>query len=272
MEDTAVQEMDILKLECDTQIRGVFNEEELAALAATIAEGGILQPLLVRRDGDRFVVLDGERRLRAAKQAGLRRVPVIVRDREMAASEVLRTQLVIDCQKVHASAIDRARAIQALIEETQWSAAEVSRTSGLSQAQISKYLALLEASPDIQDQVARGDLAASTAYHITRVEDKEERARMADRASRGALTRDNAANTSRRRAKRKSQRDRSARAIPLAPGLSLVVRDANVTLDALATATEEFLVRVRNACTGGLTLDGFFNSIRTRQGDVQWKS
>lgn len=269
MDHTAVQMMEIDRIECRLQPREVFCEEELTGLAQTIKESGILQPLLVRRDGDAFVVVDGHRRLRAAAKAGLTSVPVIVNERELPPADVLRNQLVLDCQKVHLSAMERARAIERLMSETHWSAAQVSLTLGLSSAQISKYLSLLTADPEIQDRVARGDLAASTAYHITRIRDKGERTNLAEQASRGALTRDDAASKSKRRNKDVARRDRarsagSRTAVSLGPGLSLVMRGATITLDTLADWTEEFLNKVRSASSGGVTLDAFINSLRTK--------
>jgi ParB family chromosome partitioning protein len=267
MEHSAVQMMDIDRLTCQN-VREHFGEEGLVALAQTITESGVLQPLLVRREGDLFIVLDGERRLRAAKRVGLRTVPVIIEERALAPFEVVRRQLVLDCQKVHLSAIERARAIDRLMREGTMPAAQVAVTLGMSPAQVSKYLTLLVAPPEIQERVSKGELAASTAYHITRVRDTAERDKLAEEAARGDLTRDDAAAKTKaagRRVRPRQPRPHRERVVfPLAAGSSVAVSAPELNVGLLVNWIGDLFATLTRAHAEGLALPEVVKSLSAR--------
>src|SRR4029078_9445506 len=98
----------------DTQPSKMFNEERLNELAQSIKENGIIQPIVARRDGERFQIIAGERRWRAAQIAGLRKVPCIVRD--ITDENVLEISLIENIQREDLNAIEEANAYKRLVD------------------------------------------------------------------------------------------------------------------------------------------------------------
>lgn len=268
MRDQAVQEVAIDKLVCRPQVRRHFGEEELAGLAQSIRENGILQPLLAHRKGTAFILDDGERRLRAAKKAGLATVPVIVDDRELCRAEVVQRQLVANCQRADLSPMEKASAIERLLSESRMSAAQAAVKLGMSPAQISKLLKLLELPADTQQQVAIGALAPSSAYEIARVSDEQQRLRLAEEAVNGGLTRTHISGKCKAArsngVRRRSRRCHDQVLMPLGSGRSVMVRGAGITLDALVNWIEELLTKIRSASAGGVALADFIKSLPSK--------
>lgn len=250
-------------LVCLPQVRdrSGFGDEELAGLAQSIREAGVLQPLLVRRDGDRLVVVDGERRLRAARLAGLDMVPVIIEDAALAEGQILHRQLVIDAQRVGLSPMERASAIQRLMQATDWTAREVAVKLGISPAQVSKLLALTVLPRDVQDAVASGRMAMSAAYELARIADNDERERLASEVLSGALTRDALAlkvrETSGPRTAAKVRRKPAPRErirIQLGDGRSVSVSAPSLVLEDMANWLVKLAAKLRKAGEQGCTL------------------
>src|SRR5258708_3418886 len=116
MELQVVQYVPIDRLICEPQVRERFDEESLAGLAQSIKESGILQPILVRREGSEFIVVEGERRVRAAPMAGLTEVPVLINDRELSEGEIIYRQFATNCQREHLTPIEKSKAIDRLMK------------------------------------------------------------------------------------------------------------------------------------------------------------
>ncbi len=258
MADQAVQEVPIDKVVCRKQVRESFDEEELVGLAHSIRESGILQPLLGHREGVSFVLDDGERRLRAAKRAGLTVVPMILDDHELCRAQVIQRQMVCNCQRSDLTAIEKARAIDALMKETQWHAREVARKLGLSEPTVSRLLALLVLPDEVQRRVEGGEIPASTAYQIAIAGDGDTQNKLASEVAGNKLTRE--AVTARRRAKRPRQRAKRNRGtkpqvvVPLGGGRSITVAGPDLSLKALIEWLEESLNRLRALGTADLEL------------------
>jgi len=241
--------MQIDLVQCPPQQRKRFEEEPLVGLAQSIAECGVLQPVLVRRDGNAFVCLDGERRLRAAKRAGLTTVPVIIDDRELSAVDVTLRQLVVNSQREDLTPIERARAFDRLIQESGWTAAEVARRIGFSEATVSRLTALLTLPDDVVKRVDAGEIPASTAYQIAIAGDGETQTRLANDVASGGLTREALVDRRRpSRARRKLRRNHDARPqvrVPLGEGRWITVTGPNLTLQTLIEWLEATLNRIR---------------------------
>lgn len=139
------------------QPRRVFDEAALDELTASVKEQGILQPILVRPDGDRYEIVMGERRFRAASRAGLKKVPAIVRDIE--ARESLEIALIENLQREDLNPVEEAEAFQRMIDELGYSQSELSRRVGKDRSSISNALRLLKLPPEVLDGLARGDIA-----------------------------------------------------------------------------------------------------------------
>ena len=170
------------------QPRVHFDEESLAGLTASIAELGILQPILVRSTGEgRYELIAGERRWRAAKRAGLQTVPVVVRDAESDAA-LLEQALVENLHRADLNAMEEAAAYQQLIEDFGLTQDEVAKRVGKSRAAISNTLRLFQLPPAIQSLVADGQLTAGHARALLGTPDRAYQTGLAQRIVREGLS------------------------------------------------------------------------------------
>ncbi|MGH2417406.1 MAG: ParB/RepB/Spo0J family partition protein [Candidatus Limnocylindria bacterium] len=139
------------------QPRGDFDEAGLAELAASIAAHGVLQPIVVRGAADGgYEVIAGERRLRAARQAGLTQIPAVVRD--SSTEELLELALVENVQRADLNAIEEAGAYRELIDRFGLSHEAVARQVGKSRVAISNALRLLDLAPETRQAIVEGKI------------------------------------------------------------------------------------------------------------------
>ncbi len=153
------------------QPRAYFDEEALATLTASIAELGVLQPILVREVGeDRFELIAGERRWRAAKRAGLPSIPVVVR----AVDEVLSLEqaLVENLHREDLNPLEEAAAYQQLMEDFSLTQEQVAQKVGKSRSAVANTLRLFQLPPTIQRLVAETQLAAGHATALLGTPDR----------------------------------------------------------------------------------------------------
>ena len=144
------------------QPRTLYDEEALKELAASIKEKGVLQPLLVRElNPGLYELVAGERRWRAAKLAGLDRVPVIVRD--LSPQEALELALIENLQREDLNPIEEARGYKRLMEEFGLTQEEVARKVGRDRSTVANALRLLKLPEDIQEDLLAGRLSAGHA-------------------------------------------------------------------------------------------------------------
>src|SRR6266852_3845128 len=168
------------------QPRTRFREEALDELARSIQASGIIQPIVVRPVGNRYQLIAGERRWRAAQRAGLTKVPVIVR--QVADNLALEMTLVENIQREDLNAIEAARAFERLMDEAQLTQEAVAERTGKDRATIANAIRLLKLEPKIQDWIEEGKLTAGHGRALLAVQDSSLRMRYAQRASRGGLT------------------------------------------------------------------------------------
>jgi ParB family transcriptional regulator, chromosome partitioning protein len=144
------------------QPRRVFDEGKIAELAASIRQQGVIQPLVVRRDGSGdYELIAGERRLRAARQAGLSEVPVVIR--EAADDAALELALIENLQREDLNAIEEAEAYRKLSEEFGLSQEQIADKMGKSRPAVANALRLLGLPKPVRDDVAAGRLPAGQA-------------------------------------------------------------------------------------------------------------
>ena len=143
------------------QPRRTFDDIKLQELAASISSQGIVQPLVVRRKGERFELIAGERRWRAAMKAGLAHVPVIVR--EATDLEALQLALVENLQREDLNPIEEAAGYRRLQEEFRWSQDEMAEKVGKSRPAVANALRLLSLPAEVQQEVAVGALPVGQA-------------------------------------------------------------------------------------------------------------
>jgi ParB family chromosome partitioning protein len=151
------------------QPRRQLEREALAALAASIAEHGVLQPILVTHTADGYQLVAGERRLRAAEMAGLERIPALVRS--VAENQQLSLALVENLQRADLNPLDEARAFRQLIDEFGLTQDEVASRMGRSRSAIANTIRLLEVAPAVQEALERGLTSAGHARAIAGLAD-----------------------------------------------------------------------------------------------------
>lgn len=153
------------------QPRRYFDEEALATLTASVAELGVLQPILVRELGeDRFELVAGERRWRAAKRAGLPSIPVVVRTVDDVLS--LEQALVENLHREDLNPLEEAAAYQQLMEEFDLTQEQVAQKVGKSRSAVTNTLRLFQLPPSIQRLVAENQLAAGHAKALLGTPDR----------------------------------------------------------------------------------------------------
>lgn len=161
----------------DMQPRTHFNEARLEELAQSIRTNGIVQPLLVRNRENAYQLIAGERRLRAAQRAGLRRVPVIVRD--IPDEKMLELALVENIQRQELNAIEEAHAYKRLIETLNLTQEMVAQRVGRDRSFVTNHLRLLRLPEDIQALVEEEKISTGHARALLGVDDTDVQRRIA---------------------------------------------------------------------------------------------
>ncbi len=143
------------------QPRRHFDEEALAELAASIASRGLIQPIVVRPQGERYQIVAGERRWRAAQKAQLHEVPVIIRD--FSESETLEVAILENIQRLDLNAVEEAEAYKRLIDEFGHTQEELGRLVHKSRSHVANLLRLLDLPERVRVLVADGQLSMGHA-------------------------------------------------------------------------------------------------------------
>jgi ParB family transcriptional regulator, chromosome partitioning protein len=168
------------------QPRGAFDEELLAELSASIKAVGVLQPIVVRQHGDRWQLVMGERRVRAAQMAGLDRVPAIVRTTED--DHLLRDALLENIHREDLNPLEEAAAYEQLLTDFDVTHEELAARLGRSRPVITNAMRLLRLPPSVQRRIAAGTLSAGHARAILSLTDPDQQERLADRIVAEGLT------------------------------------------------------------------------------------
>ena len=177
-----VRQTDVYLIDTNAdQPRKTFDEEKLKELADSIARHGMVQPIIVRQNGERFVIVAGERRFRAARLAGLTQVPVIVKALDDA--EVMEVALIENLQRENLNPIEEAAAIRFLMEQHDLTQEEVAKRLAKSRPAIANSLRLLNLDDGVQDYVREGKLSAGAARALVAVKDARKQRTLAQEAS-----------------------------------------------------------------------------------------
>lgn len=157
---------------CSFQPRTEFDREALESLAQSIKEKGVLQPLLVRKKNDKYEIIAGERRWRAAQLAGLDEVPVIIKD--LNDSETLEIALIENLQRENLSAIEEAEGLNRLMSEYAYTQEIIGKVIGKSRSYIANTLRLLGLPEEIKQLVKENKLTAGHARALIGCENASE--------------------------------------------------------------------------------------------------
>ena len=170
---------------CPFQPRKEFPQEALQELADSIKEQGIIQPLIVRRSGEGFELIAGERRWRAAQLIGLKEVPVILREADDRA--VLELALIENLQRENLNPLEEAQGYAELVEKFQLRQEDVAQKVGRSRVAVANSLRLLKLDPQVQAFVRDGRLSVGHAKVILGLAGHEEQKLAAERVIKHAL-------------------------------------------------------------------------------------
>lgn len=159
------------------QPRKRFKAEELAELTDSIKQNGVLQPLLVRRSGDHYEIVAGERRYQAARAAGLTEVPVVIR--EISDDDVFKLALIENLQRSDLTPLEEARGYRQLIKDKGLTQEELAKILSKSRSAITNTIRLLDLPKEVQELVDEGNLSAGHARAILAVPSEDGRIRLA---------------------------------------------------------------------------------------------
>ena len=174
-------ELDIERLTPNTlQPRGQFDDARLDDLAQSIKANGVIQPIIVRRVGEGYHIIAGERRWRAAQKAGLTRVPVVVREVRVGNERsVLEMALVENIQRENLNPIDEALAYRRLVDDFALTQEQIASSVGKDRATVANFLRLLKLPDEVRADVAAGALSMGHARALLSLTSEADQRRVA---------------------------------------------------------------------------------------------
>ncbi len=263
--DDEIREILIADVIVDPQVRKEFEPASLHELAASLKESGQQQPILVRERGDKFRLIFGERRLRAAHLAGWTNIRAIVTQVDLTESEIVQRQLIENMQRVDLCPLEVAKGMRQLMELNGMKAGVVATRLGVSAAKVTKYLGLLKLPGAIQEKVASGEIAPSAAYELSRVTSDADRDQLADDLVAGRINRDGLAGAIKARSKHDNakQSEVTTRVTALlGGGRTVTVLGPSLNLEGFIEVLEELLAKARKVRPQGVELGTFSKMLR----------
>lgn len=172
-EKNSVIEVDINKIEPGVgQPRKNFDREKIEALAESIKEHGIIQPLIVTKENDLYYIIAGERRWRAARVAGIKKVPII--EREASTKEVVELALIENIQREDLNPVEEAEAYNKLIKDYSMTQEQVATIVGKSRPAVANMLRLLNLSKEVRNMLISGEISVGQARPLLAIEKAKE--------------------------------------------------------------------------------------------------
>ena len=168
------------------QPRKSFDETQLSELSDSIRQNGILQPILVRKKGDKYEIVAGERRYQASKLAGLKEIPAIVR--EIDDAEVFQLALIENLQRTDLTPIEEARGYRQLLDTKGLTQEGLAKILSKSRSAIANTLRLMDLPQEVQDMMEEGQITAGHARAILAVPTEESRIKLAQKVVAENLT------------------------------------------------------------------------------------
>ena len=175
-----------------SQPRKTMDQTSLNELAASFRHFGILQPVIVYEEGERFSLVDGHRRLAAAAIAKLESVPALVLAKKPDSATLLLTQLTANCLRVDLKPTEKAVSFLNLKKSQSWTNTELAKAMSVSKSYVTQILSILTLPEDAQLRIDSGDIPVSTAYAISRAKDETTKQELLRKATCGDLKRDTA--------------------------------------------------------------------------------
>ena len=176
----SIVEIKITDIEAnDKQPRKAFNDATLADLSESIKEHGVVQPIIVRKQGNGYQIVAGERRWRAARLAGKKTIPAIIK--ECSNLEVMELALIENLQREDLNSIEEAMAYKSLIEEYNMTQEEISKKIGKSRPAIANSLRLLQLPQEIKNMIAEGKISQGHARALLSISGEKKQLDMAEK-------------------------------------------------------------------------------------------
>jgi ParB family chromosome partitioning protein len=238
-------EMPVEAITADSQPRTEFDTEDLERLATSIKRFGQLAPIRVRHDParDKWVVLVGERRLRACKLAGLERVRVEFVERDMTEADVLAEQVVENAVRADLQPVEAGRAYKRLMDLNGWTAQQVGETLGIEATAVYRALSLLKLPEDVAAQVDAGEIKATAAYEISKLQIADDQRELAKKVlSEGLDHKATVAEVRKRQSSRTARAGGRGRLRPPAEQRHRGRRGVRITIQVTAKHTTEDVV------------------------------
>ncbi len=241
-----------------SQPRLVFDEAAIQRLAASLQNAGQLAPIRARwsESHGKWLIVAGERRWRAAKHASLETIECYFYENALDDVEILRLQLVENLLRENLRPMEEARGFQRLMRQLDYTGKQLAAELSVPESKISRSLALLRLTEDIQQQVETGQVATRTAYEISKIASPIEQRRLAALAAAGRIGVTEINQATRTKKKRSPNRKRGVRlTFPLEDGWTVTVRRRRLgnyheVEQSLVDALEEVRARIR----GGIQL------------------
>ena len=175
----SVTELKITDINPNTnQPRKYFDDDRLVELSESIKENCIIQPIIVQRKKDKYIIVAGERRWRAARLAGLKLIPAIVRD--LTDRQTMEQALIENLQREDLNPMETAFAMQNLLKEYKITQEQLAKKIGVPRATVANTIRLTNIDESLQDFIVSGDLSAGHAKALLSLKDKEEQRQVAD--------------------------------------------------------------------------------------------
>ncbi len=248
------------------QVRAYYDETALHELAQSMGAVGLLHPILVEQQTAGFLLKDGHRRLLAAEKLGWKEISALISDKVLSKAETIHAQMICNCQHLDLQPLERAKALADLMEATGWNASQTAAAAGFSNASVTRSLAMLTLSPDLQDKIRSGDISASAAYTLACVKDPDERETLSREVIAGRLTRDAVVGQlkSRRRDNRKPSTPAGTNRVTaaLGAGRSITICGSGITLESLIQWLEELTAKARKVRPQGIEITTFIKMLR----------
>ena len=183
----SVRTLDIYSIDINSdQPRKVFDEEKLKELAESIKLHGVVQPIIVREVNGRYIIVAGERRYRAARLAGLKEVPALVKN--LSDNEVMEVALIENIQRENLNPIEEAAAIKFLMQQHDLTQEEVATRLSKSRPAIANSVRLLNLPAQVQEHLKSGRIQAGHAKAILSLSDKDKQLDLAERIAKGGVS------------------------------------------------------------------------------------
>lgn len=170
----------------DSQPRKDFNKESIEELARSIEENGLISPIILKKDGSKYVIVAGERRYRACKSLGLEKIEAIVRDLEEL--EAKKLAIIENVQREDLNPLEEAMAYKMIIDEYSMTQEELAKSVGKSRSHIANMLRLTGLPEEVKESIRDGNISTGHAKVLAGVKDDEDKKEFARQVEREKLT------------------------------------------------------------------------------------